>query len=892
MAFERIGIGAVLSVDEGVYVDGMGRARDANGRFIASAKAVPGPVGRIGQAIGRLAAKVRGSAARISAGFRKIGGGLTSMAMGLLPMTLILGAGVKQAVGFEKQMSNVGAVTLANAENMTRLTNEAQRLGIVSTFSATQVGQAQEFLGRAGANTEQIIASLSGVTNAAAADDMELAEAADIVSTAVKGMGLQWSDATHVANVFAAASANSKTDISSLGEAFKMAMPTAKLFGMSVEELTTTLGKLHDSGLKGTMAGTTFTNMMTKIAKPSAKAKILLSKYNVQLVGTGGKLRSMGAIAEEFSKKIEQSGNVVDKVAIASELFGLRGIKAFNALAAAGEKGFSDLQKTLEGSSEAFGGVGVAGEMARRRLDNVDGAVKLLISSLESFSIGLYKNLLSPMKGAFQGLTKGLNAVMFMMKALNEDLTFEEKMEWYKKAVGEVGIEGVRSAEKVAKGVKDAISTMSEAWDSVIDKIKEFSKQFGGTFDLQKVTKWVVLIGVAAGAIAPLLLGMMALKFVVGGLVAVFSGIGATLAAAFWPVTISLGIIAIAFSFLRKENESFGETARRVWGNIKIWVTDLWENAILPFIEGVRSFWIPVIEDLGETWNSVVTQVKDLFGGLFESFNHGSDTIMVDWKTVGQVFITVFSSILKIGMYVIKGVIGLFQILVIPVRHVLKFVHNIAAALGTMFGGKIIKGLKLLGAAFLDFVLKPIQVVASWIIKLADMLGKGDWIPEKLRTFSKEGFTGVIDPGREKKSVIKPKKAKSKARIVTPKSELEKARFGAMPSESELLDLGLGTEKDISDAQAAREIAEISAKGKVEKSLVEANVIKNAVKEGVKEGQKGQCLEANVTSNLSVDGDVLNKSSARSKSRLKERSGGKMTPWQHRQILESGSIGV
>ena len=892
MSFERIGIGAFLTVDEKQYVDGMGRARDANGRFVASVKQTPGPIGAMGRAITFMATKVKSSFAGIRAGFQKITGGLQSLAIGAMPMTLALGVGVKSAVDFEKQMSNVGAVTLASSKDMATLKNEAQRLGIVSTFSATQVGEAQEFLGRAGAKTTDIMQALTGVTNAAAADDMGLAEAADIVSTAVKGMGLEWSDANHVANVFAATSANSKTNISSLGEAFKMAMPTARLFGMTVEETATVLGKLHDSGLKGTMAGTSFTNMMTKLAKPSAKGRELIKKFGVALVGTDGRLRSMGAIAEEFSKKVDASGTVVDKVAVATELFGLRGIKAFNALANTGAKGFTELQTTLEGSSEAFGGVGVAGEMARRRLDNVDGAIKLLKSSLESFSIGLFDKLLSPMKDAFKGVTRGLNAVMFLMQALNES-DFDKKMNLYKQAVGEVGEEGAKSALAVAKGVNEAIKTMGEAWDAGIKKIKEFGALFGKSFDLEKVVKWAVIIGIAAGAVAPLILALGILKFVIGGVIAIMTGVGGILIAAFWPVVVILGVAAIAFSFLRKENESFGQTAMRVWGNIKEWVLDVYNNAILPFINGITDAWIPAINVLGETWNNLVTEVKSLYSGLFESFNQDSDSFMVDWRTVGEVFAFVITAAIDIAMNAFRGLVWVVKQVIRPIRHILELVKNVAAAFGTMFGGQVMKGLQRLGAAMLDFLLTPIQVIVGWVIKLAETLGAGDLVPKSLRTYVDKGFTGLIEAGEEKSTNITSKKAKIIPSKGIGKNEFERGKFGAMPSDQDMaLEYGVGSAEDITDAQVARSISDASSRNKADGISQGAESLEQAVKKGVIEGQKEQCLEANVTSNLSVDGDALNKSSSKSKTRLNERSGGKMTPWQYRQILESGSSRV
>jgi len=62
MALEKVGLGAIVTSDTKQYVDAMGRARDANGRFVAGAGKVPPPLGRIGAAATRVAAKLRGMA--------------------------------------------------------------------------------------------------------------------------------------------------------------------------------------------------------------------------------------------------------------------------------------------------------------------------------------------------------------------------------------------------------------------------------------------------------------------------------------------------------------------------------------------------------------------------------------------------------------------------------------------------------------------------------------------------------------------------------------------------------------------------------------------------------------------------------------------------------------
>ncbi|KKN30256.1 hypothetical protein LCGC14_0835710, partial [marine sediment metagenome] len=244
MAFERIGVGGFLSFNEKAGIASMNRAKAA---FVG----------------------LRKSAVSAGKGISKIGAGVRAAGIASLGATAGLGVGLAIAAGFEKQMSAVGAITRSNTEDMTRLTDEARRQGIVSVFSATESAEAMEFLGRAGFDTSQVIEGLGGVMAAAAAEGIGLADSADIIARVVKSMGLEIDRASNVADILALTSAKSNTNILALGESFKLGAPAAKQMGISVEETAAVFGKLADAGLRGSIGGTAFTNMLNKIAKPS-----------------------------------------------------------------------------------------------------------------------------------------------------------------------------------------------------------------------------------------------------------------------------------------------------------------------------------------------------------------------------------------------------------------------------------------------------------------------------------------------------------------------------------------------------------------------------------------------------------------------------------------------
>jgi len=866
VAFEKIGLGGIITVDTSKAVQPVQRAKDEFGRFVAQTDQVPPSLGRIGVHITSLNAKLKTMSANLASGTQKIGMGLRDVTMGAAPLTLALAGGVNQAVQFEKQMSTVGAVTLASSEDMRKLEKEAKRMGIVSVFSATENAQAQEFLGRAGANTEQILSSLQGVVNAAAADDLDLASATDIVTTVVKGMGQSFGEATHVADVLALASASAKTDIRALGESFTYGVTQAKQMNMSVEETTAIFAKLSDAGLKGSMAGTSFSNMMLKIAKRSGKSQAILDKWNIELEKSDGSLNKVSDIVAQLSEKLSGISSVTQKAAILQEMFGVRGGRAMGALMTAGKQSLDTLEQELKNSSEAFGGLGAAGEMARRRLDNVWGASKLLMSSLEGLSISLFKGLLSPVKGTFQEMSKGLNSILFLFDELNNYDEESFKKVWDGLIEGENAIsESSRdTALSIAKGFMAASTTIKEAWRWVTNSIKQAGKWLKDTFGddgLEKIVKFATLFAVAAAAIVPLILGLGAVKFVIGGIVSVISGVATILSTIFWPVLIAIGAIFLAYQLLKNENESLIDTATRVWGNIKTWILDVWENAIKPLWQGIKEGFAPAIEALGEIWNNIVTNIKLVLGDLFNFIFGGLSETEISWKEVGRVVGAIIGAIATaIGKFVeyaipiiasiaitIGTVIGrIWDSVTWMIESIAIAVSNVVMAIEDMFGGNILSGLARLGTALLDMVLFPIRSIIKGAIELAKVIGIE--LPKGLQTFAEEGVTGLV--------------------------------FGAV---------GRGPAEQPPKIKKAKNLQAVEQLGKTSEKLTTTKA-KQASPEVVANVTVEDKKTLNIENKLSVSGEDLNIASGKHRQEISDRAGFKTTPYQRRVMLEHGAM--
>jgi TP901 family phage tail tape measure protein len=155
-----------------------------------------------------------------------------------------LGATVKVAADFESAMSRVGALSGATEKDMSSLTQTAKDLGATTSFSASQAAEGMSYLAMAGYDTNEIIASMPGLLNAAAAGQTDLATTADITSNILSGFGLEAAETAKVADVLTKTFTSSNVDLSMLGETMKYVAPTAKAMGISLEETAAAAGIL------------------------------------------------------------------------------------------------------------------------------------------------------------------------------------------------------------------------------------------------------------------------------------------------------------------------------------------------------------------------------------------------------------------------------------------------------------------------------------------------------------------------------------------------------------------------------------------------------------------------------------------------------------------------
>ena len=201
---------------------------------------------------------------------KEVGGKITDVGKDMsmkvtAPIVGVATAAVKVAADFEAQMSKVKAISGATGQEFDDLQAKAREMGAKTKFSATEAGEAFEYMAMAGWKSEDMMEGIEGIMNLAAASGEELGTTSDIVTDALTAFGLSAKDSAHFADILAAASTNANTNVSMLGESFKYVAPVAGSLGFSAEDVSVALGLMANSGIKASQAGTSLKNLLTII---------------------------------------------------------------------------------------------------------------------------------------------------------------------------------------------------------------------------------------------------------------------------------------------------------------------------------------------------------------------------------------------------------------------------------------------------------------------------------------------------------------------------------------------------------------------------------------------------------------------------------------------------
>jgi len=337
----------------------------------------------------------------------KIGSTLTKTVT--LPIVAVGTVAVTSAADFEKSMKNIQSITGATGEEMLYLEQKAKEMGQTTVFSASDAADAFKYMAIAGQGPERMLESLDGIANLAAASNMNLGRAAEIVADSLEAFGLKASDAGAFADVLAATTNVANVEVDQLGETLKYFAPVASALGYTIEDAAVAMALMANQGIKAGQAGTSLRMAFLRMVNPPKQAAEAMEEYGINLKKQDGTMMSMMEVIqhlrERFATMTEEQ-----QVQAAASIFGANAMSGMLAVVRSTDEQMSDVVDVISDASNAYDGLGMAAGMAATQNESFSNQATILKNNLNVAAIELGTVLLPMLKDLIQWLMGVVNA--------------------------------------------------------------------------------------------------------------------------------------------------------------------------------------------------------------------------------------------------------------------------------------------------------------------------------------------------------------------------------------------------------------------------------------------------------------------------------------------------
>ena len=537
---------------------------------------------------------------------------------------------VQATMGITKDsMSKVNGQSVNTMDTLSKL---AKKMGAETAFSASECAEALNYLALAGYDTEQMCNTLPTVLNLAAAGDIALADASDMVTDAMSALGMGVDEAETMVDQMAKTASTTNTSVAQLGEGILTIGATAKSIKGGTAELNTALGILANNGIKGAEGGTHLRNIILSLQNPTDKAAAQMEALGISVYDSEGNMRSMNDILGDLNKSMDGMTSA-EKSNIIGTIFNKTDLSSVNALLANTGSTWDSLQKSITESG------GAAQQMADTQLDNLQGQITILKSALEGLAIS-FGELLMP--------------------------AIKQIVGWVQKFV-------------------DWLNGLSEGTKKTVVTIALLAAALGPV---------LIVIGKVISAVGTIMTVVPKIAGVINTVKGAFAALNTTMLAN--PIVLIIAAIAAlvaAFIYLWNNCDGFRQFWIDLWENVKQVAITVW-NAIKEFFSQVWEAIKTIFSTVFEVIKTLVTTYFNLYKTIIQTvFNVIKTVITTIWEAIKGVFTTVFNVIktlvttyFNIYKTIIQTVLTIIQTVITTVWNTIKTViTTVLNAIKTIF---------------------------------------------------------------------------------------------------------------------------------------------------------------------------------------------------------------
>lgn len=626
---------------------------------------------------------------------RLIGAGV---AIGAVALAGFAASTVNVAADYETTLNRFTAVTgsaITDAGlSLDQFSKKFLQLGMDTQYSAQQSADAAVALAKGGVPVTEIMNSaLEATMNLAAAGELELAPAAEIVAKALGVWRDTGVDAYEVADLLSQAANASTVDVDELALGLYNAQGTARLAGLSFNELVTTMALLAPGFGSAADAGTSLKTFLSRLVPSTAKATGAMMELGLYTAETGsafydaqGNFKGMEeatALLHEATKNLSQE----QKQQYLQTIFGQDAIRVAEMLARSGADGYLAMADSMETA-------GSAAEQAKARQQGFNFAMDQFKGSIETLQIIVGTALIPTLTSMIGVFTEGVNLLMMLTGEADQST---EAMARITMAIDAI-LPGSRAFITTLQTIGDYLVTVwntgntLNGWLSGVPESIRPIVQIGGELvQLFKDNMEPVLVSLAA---------------VIGGAVVV--ALGSFVAAAVTAAAPIIALIAVGALLYEAWNSNFmgirdvvTNVLGAIWGviqailtpiqdfvvahstEIKAFFTEAWTHiqniiglalaiineTIVPILQEIAAFIWEHRAEIVTVFEGMWTAVKNLIGGALTFIEGILKTALQlirgdwegAWQTIQQTLIDTWEQIRKAFAGAIEGVKKLFN---------------------------------------------------------------------------------------------------------------------------------------------------------------------------------------------------------------------------------------
>lgn len=335
-----------------------------------------------------------------------VSGAAATMAFGLKSI-------IDPSMRVKSELQKLKTVTTSTMGSIDKSLSHTRKKAI--EWSKAHTNSAQEYIrttymmASAGLKDQQAIAATETALRVAKATMADSAQTANLVATVYNNLGDKTANVTNEMGRLGDILTKTQQlfqlkNLGQLQEGLKYAIPSAKQFGTSVEELNVVLGKLNNAGMQGSMAGTAFASSMRKMISASQKLGFEISRTADGGISYIGTLKNIKKQFGGFDKMSDETKMAFQKA------FGAEGLRAISLLS--GEVG--DLQQKLKQVKNSKN----AASKAQKIMEAPPNEQwKILINNLNALKMALSKQVIPTVSLAIMNVTSFIQKLTDIAKA-------------------------------------------------------------------------------------------------------------------------------------------------------------------------------------------------------------------------------------------------------------------------------------------------------------------------------------------------------------------------------------------------------------------------------------------------------------------------------------------